>query len=105
MQSHIIVDQVFGHFQNLNLIVLLEDLRRGFVTHGNWGEESSLCPVAHGVSDGDTVRLMNYASQAVDLDRACHIAAHSLHGDASIIRRFVDYWDWQWLSRDWLIEQ
>lgn len=41
---------IFGRFQNLNLLLLIEDLRRGMVARGNWHdlENGNLCPIAHG---------------------------------------------------------
>src|SRR5690242_17555738 len=69
------VRQVFAHFQNLNLRVLIEDLRRGQVTRGNWAFADDLCPMAHGMPSGRTVSLLRYLSQAVDLPRACRLAS------------------------------
>ena len=105
MHSPSIVDYVFGQFQNLNLVVLMEDLRRGLIARGNWSSELSLCPVSHGVSDGDTVRLLGYASQAVDLKRACQIAAHDLRTSAFAILQFVELWDSAWFGHEWLLGQ
>ena len=47
---------IFERFQNLNLIVLREDLRRGLVARKVWIQDSlvvgntKLCPLAHGWS-------------------------------------------------------
>jgi len=90
MHADTIVGHIFGQFQNLNLIMLLEDLRQGRIARGNWSNDQALCPVAHGVSDGDAVRLLGYASQAVDLSRACQIAAESLHTSATAVHQFVN---------------
>ena len=105
MNVHTIVGHVFGKFQNLNLIFLLEDLRRGRIARGNWSNDRWLCPVAHGVTDGDTVRLLSYASQAVDVNRACRIAAENLHTSAFAVQQFVNLWDSAWFDGDWLLQQ
>lgn len=47
-----LVRRVFGPFQNLNLLVLLEDLRAGRVVWGDWAFGGWLCPVAHGLPRG-----------------------------------------------------
>jgi hypothetical protein len=66
---------LFAHFQNLNLLVLIEDLRRGLAASGNWAFDHTLCPVSHGMPDGATVGQLQYLSQAADLETACALAA------------------------------
>ena len=46
------VYSVFGHFQNLNLLALLQDLREGRTARQAWLAGSLLCPVAHGLPHG-----------------------------------------------------
>lgn len=85
--------EIFARFQNLNLLILIQDLRRLLVTTGDWESENLLCPVAHGMPDGDTVDRLKYLSQAVNLDRACTFAAAVLGTYGEAVRRFVDLWD------------
>ncbi|MBM4073009.1 MAG: hypothetical protein FJ271_29405 [Planctomycetes bacterium] len=99
------VRQVFMRFQNLNLRVLIEDLRRGMVNRGNWSFGDELCPVAHGVVDGRTVGVLHYLNQAVDLPRACRHAAEDLGVPPRFIERFVLGWDGGAMSREWLLDQ
>lgn len=99
------VRQVFMRFQNLNLRVLIEDLRRGTVNRGNWSFGDELCPVAHGVADGRTVGVLHYLSQAVDLPRACRHAAEDLGVPPRFIERFVLGWDGGAMSQEWLLDQ
>jgi hypothetical protein len=99
------VRQVFAHFQNLNLRVLIDDLRRGHVTRGNWSFAGDLCPVAHGLPGGRAVGLLRYLSQAVDLPRACRQAAQETGVPARLIERFVLSWDGGAMSPEWLLDQ
>jgi len=101
----LMVRQVFSHFQNLNLRVLIEDLRRGLVTRGNWSFEDDLCPVAHGLTSGATVKVLRYLSQAVDLPRACQRAAQEMGVPPRFLERFVLSWDTGGISQEWLLEQ
>ena len=100
-----IVRQVFSHFQNLNLRVLIEDLRRGRVTRGNWSFADDLCPVAHGLPSGQTVKSLRYLSQAVDLPRACRQAAQDMGVLPRFLERFVLSWDAGGMSHEWLLDQ
>lgn len=99
------VRQVFMHFQNLNLRVLIEDLRRGTISRGNWSSGDELCPVAHGLPDGHAVGVLSFLSQAVDLPRACRRAAEDLGVAPRFIERFVLGWDAGGMSQEWLLEQ
>ncbi len=101
----LMVRQVFTHFQNLNLRVLIEDLQRGQVSRGNWTFARDLCPVAHGLANGQTVGVLTYLSQAVDLPRACRHAADDLGVPARFIERFVLSWDGGGMSQEWLLDQ
>ncbi len=99
----LVVRQVFAHFQNLNLRVLIEDLRRDQVARGNWAFDKDLCPVAHGLPDGQTVGLLRYLSQSADLKRACVRAAENIGAAPQAILRFVTDWDAGGLGPDWLL--
>lgn len=101
----LMVRQVFTHFQNLNLRILIEDLRRGQVTRGNWSFADDLCPVAHGLPSGGIVKVLRYLSQAVDLPRACRQAAQEIGVPPRFIERFVLSWDAGGMSQDWLLAQ
>ena len=99
------VREVFAHFQNLNLRVLMEDLRRGLVYRGDWAFDNHLCPVAHGLAGGQSVSLLRYLSQAVDLQHACWSAADGLGAPPGAIERFVDIWDGGSISHEWLLAE
>jgi len=100
-----IIPGVFGHFQNLNLLVLLDDLRRERVTHEAWSAGKLLCPVAHGMPFGQLVSDLCYLGQTAKLARACDYAARHLGADSANVRRFVDLWDARLISPDWLLWQ
>jgi hypothetical protein len=95
---------IFERFQNLNLVFLIEDLRRNLAATGNWAAGALLCPVAHGMRDGAMVQRLKYLSQAVDLDAACRCAALELGTQERIIRQFVDLWDSE-PATFWLLEE
>jgi hypothetical protein len=105
MGQGLTVRQVFAHFQNLNLRVLIDDLRQGQVTRGNWSFADDLCPLAHGMPSGQAVGLLRYLSQAVDLPRACRQAAEELGGSPRYLERFVLSWDCGDMSPEWLLQQ
>jgi len=52
------IRDVFGHFQNLNLLALLHDLDQGRMARQAWASGSLLCPVAHGLPAGQQVRQL-----------------------------------------------
>lgn len=99
------VRRVFSHFQNLNLRVLIEDLRRGRVAQGNWTFDRELCPVAHGLADGRTVGQLQYVTQAVDLKRACDLAAEQIGAPSRTVYHVVTTWDFGELGAGWLLGQ
>jgi hypothetical protein len=105
MGRGLLVRSVFTHFQNLNLRVLIEDLRRGQVARGNWSFADDLCPMAHGMPSGQTVSMLRYVSQAVDLPRACRLAAEEMGVPPRFLERFVLSWDGGGMSEDWLLDQ
>jgi hypothetical protein len=69
------IHEVFGHFQNLNLLVLMQDLRAGQIARQSWSTGSSLCPIAHGLPAGRDVRRLVVMGQEADLRRGCAFAA------------------------------
>jgi hypothetical protein len=96
---------VFGHFQNLNLLVLLHDLRGGAAAHGAWADGKLLCPIAHGMPVGQLVSDLQFLGQAEEPERACDYAARHLGADPTYVLRFVQLWDSHAFSADWLLRQ
>ncbi|MFO0968251.1 MAG: hypothetical protein U0793_22065 [Gemmataceae bacterium] len=94
---------IFSRFQNLNLLILIQDLRRRLTTSGDWEMDRFLCPIAHGMPDGATVGRLKYLSQSVNLERACSHAATVLGTHGTAVRRFVDLWD-AYPYPEWLLE-
>src|SRR5437773_1441129 len=86
-QSMTSISSIFARFQNLNLVFLIEDLRRGLTARGSWLEHANLCPVAHGMPDGDTVEHLEYINHARNLDAACTFAARALGARAAFPRQ------------------
>ena len=99
------IHRVFGHFQNLNLLALLEDLRRGHAAQGTWSSGTRLCPVAHGMPAGQRVSELRFLGQAADLGRACDYAARYLGADPLGIYQFVCFWDTDPAAPGWLLRQ
>jgi hypothetical protein len=96
---------VFGHFQNLNLLALLQDLHGERTARQAWSSGTQLCPVAHGLPAGRHVREVTILGQAADLIHGCDYAARHLGADPGAVFRFVRSWDDQVLGRDWLVQQ
>jgi hypothetical protein len=96
------IRDVFGHFQNLNLLVLLQDLSAGHTAHQSWSSSGSLCPVAHGLPAGQQVRELNILGQSADLEQGCEYAARHLGARPGAILRFICSWDDGAVGRDWL---
>lgn len=99
------VQAVFGHFQNLNLLALLQDLREGRAAQQAWLAGSLLCPVAHGLPTGSQVRELSLRGQAADLNEGCYFAARLLGAQPDAVLRFVRFWDDGTVSRGWLLRQ
>ena len=95
---------IFARFQNLNLVFLIEDLRRGLTARGGWLEHANLCPVAHGMPDGDTIQHLEYLNHARNLDAACAFAARVLGARPGEVELFVERWDEAPLA-PWLLEE
>src|SRR4051794_11022389 len=99
------VQAVFGHFQNLNLLALLCDLRDDRTARQAWRSGSLLCPVAHGLPAGPQVRELSALGQAADLGEGCQFAARLLGAEPAAVLRFVRFWDEGAVSRGWLLRQ
>src|SRR6476659_1818863 len=93
MHVHPLVHELFSRFENLNLVILREDLRRGLAARGDWMSSGTLCPLAHGLSGGTLVRQLRCVSQAVNLEEACRVAGEHLGAPAAAVYRFVNLWD------------
>ncbi len=100
-----IVRDVFDHFQNLNLLALLQDLRAGRTARHAWLSGGLLCPLAHGLRAGRQVRELNALGQAADVGADCAYLAGQLGADRAAVRRFVQGWDDGAFGSDWLVQQ
>ena len=100
-----IIRDVFGHFQNLNLLALLFDLHQDHTARQAWSSGSLLCPVAHGLPAGQQVQQLAVLGQIAELGRGCDFAARCLGADPAAVLRFVRSWDADDFSRDWLFQQ
>jgi hypothetical protein len=105
MRVSTIVFNVFGHFHNLNLLVLLEDLRAGRAARHAWLNGSRLCPVAHGLPEGFQVQTLQAMGQTTDMAEGCDFAARHLGADRDAVRFFVEAWDDATLAGDALTSQ
>jgi hypothetical protein len=100
------IRDVFGRFQNLNLLALLHDLDQDRTARQAWASGSLLCPVAHGLPAGQQVRQLSWLGQMAGLGQGCDVAARHLGADPRSIQRFVRSWDADSLiSRAWLLHQ
>jgi hypothetical protein len=100
-----VIRSVFGHFQNLNLLALMHDLRSGRTARGDWSSGPDLCPVAHGMPIGRLVSELRYLGQTAALERSCDYAARHLGANPGSVRRFVELWDTCAFSSQWLLRQ
>jgi hypothetical protein len=96
---------VFGHFQNLNLLTLLQDLHSGRTARQAWSTGALLCPVAHGLPTGQQVRELVLLGQTTDLGHGCHRAARHLGAHPTTVLRFVRSWDEGFFGPDRLLQQ
>jgi hypothetical protein len=99
------IHAVFGHFQNLNLLALIHDLRASDTAHNAWRSGSQLCPIAHGLPAGDQVQQLNVLGQSADTEVGCEFAARQLGADADAVLHFVRQWDGNVLDSGWLLWQ
>src|SRR5437899_351667 len=84
---------IFARFQNLNLLVLLNDLRSGETTRRGWSFGGLLCPVAHGMPAGRQVRVLAAMGQTAGLERSCDYAAEQIGANFTDVLQFVNAWD------------
>ncbi len=93
MQSDPLIREIFGRFQNLNLLALLGDLRDGRTAQQNWQFSSLLCLLSHGMPAGYRVARLQLLSQESGLEQACVSAAGDLGADPCCVSWFVRFWD------------
>jgi hypothetical protein len=105
MSVSAIIRDVFGHFQNLNLLALLHDLQQGRTARRTWASDRLLCPVAHGLPAGQQVQRLSVLGQIAELGQGCDLAARLLGSDPAAVRRFVRSWDAGAFSYHWLWQQ
>lgn len=86
---------IFSRFENLNLLILMEDLRRGMVSRTFWvqPETKNMCPIAHG-SKGRLKESLSIEELRLNPDASlattnCELANIPLH----IGEKFYRLWD------------
>lgn len=99
------IREIFGYFENLNLLILLEDLRLERAARQGWSRGKQLCPIAHGLPSGTLIRELARLGQSADLARGCDHAARHLGANSPSIQRFISLWDEGSLSPSWLLHQ
>lgn len=99
------VAAVFGHFQNLNLLALIQDLRDGRTARQAWAHGAVLCPVAHGLPGEVQFRALQVFGPVSDLCEDCDYAARHLGANPTDVLRFVEAWDGGDLSTTSLLRQ
>ncbi len=99
------IREVFGRFQNLNLLFLVHDLRAGRTPRQAWRRGADLCPVAHGMPHEEHVNELHALGQAEDLEDGCEFAARVIGADFESLLRFVRSWDESVLSTGALLRQ
>ncbi|HTU23541.1 MAG TPA: hypothetical protein VMG10_36230, partial [Gemmataceae bacterium] len=67
MSISAIIRDVFGHFQNLNLLALLHDLQQDRTARQTWANGRLLCPIAHGLPAGQQVQRLSVLGQIAEL--------------------------------------
>jgi hypothetical protein len=99
------IRDVFGHFQNLNLLALIYDLDQDRTARQAWASNLRLCPVAHGLPAEEQVRRLSLLGQMAGLGQGCDVAARYLGADPRSVEHFVRSWDKDTISRSWLLHQ
>jgi hypothetical protein len=99
------IRDVFGRFQNLNLLALLHDLEQDRTARQAWSSGTRLCPVAHGLPAGEQVQRLSLLGQMAGLGQGCDVAARYLGADPRSVQYFVRAWDTDAVSRAWLLHQ
>jgi hypothetical protein len=97
--------QIFSFFQNLNLLVLMEDLRSGRAAKGAWLSGGDLCPIAHALPSAKYVREVIILGQAGTLHHGCEHAARHVGADPHDLVHFLHWWDQEPDSSPLLLQQ
>jgi hypothetical protein len=105
MSISAIISDVFGHFQNLNLLALLHDLEQDCTARRTWARDRLLCPVAHGLPGGEQVQRLSVLGQIAGMGQGCDLAARLIGTDPAAVFHFVCSWDAEAFSRSWLWQQ
>jgi hypothetical protein len=106
-----LIHGVFGHFQNLNLLALLGDLRAGQTVRNAWSSGAMLCPIAHGLPHGEDVKTVSIIGQSIQAahftqpGQDCDYAARHLGAEPDAVFRFVRVWDQMTGAPNWLLRQ
>ncbi len=81
------IPAIFSRFRDLNLITLIQNLRQRRVARSDWSAEGRLCPLAHGLPNGQFVA------------GASEEGFEALLGvDYALVRQFLTMWDSELLS-------
>lgn len=99
------IRNVFAHFQNLNLLALVEDLRQERTTKSRWASGSRLCPIAHGLPGGRQVLEVSLREQSDGLRRSSDYAAALIGAPPKLILNFIELWDDDAVSAEALLGQ
>ena len=99
------IKNVFAHFQNLNLLALLENLRQKRTMRSRWTFGAQLCPIAHGLPAGYHVRELSMREQSEDLRQSCEYAARLLGASPKTVLTFVEMWDDEVIASETLLRQ
>lgn len=81
------IPAIFSRFRDLNLITLIQNLRQGRVARGDWSAEGRLCPLAHGLPNGQ------WLTDAIDENFTSQLGV-----DYALVRQFLTMWDSELLS-------
>ncbi len=99
------IRDVFSYFHDLNLLVLVQDLRDNRAARTAWFSGSLLCPVAHGLPAGQQVSELSALGQSASMGVGCDYAGRHLGDHPEVIARFVRAWDEGQIRDAWLLQQ
>ena len=99
------VHQVFGHFQNLNLLALLNDLGNGESVRQAWFSSGRLCPVAHGLPAGQQVRELTIWARPPTSAKVAITPPSILAPILTLCCASFRSWDEGVVRHEWLLRQ
>lgn len=79
------IKRLFARFENLNLFVLIADLRGKSCAYASWIDGRHSCPIAHGFRNG----TVNYA----DDDEQIYLHAGIPKTEWAAATQFIGWWD------------